>query len=301
MLLVNNYEQSADFQNAVTIGPEYFDEDFPSIFVNRDLVEVAVPDLESWSDTINLTNSPNSQDTGVTATIDLAIGVVQIEADNLLGAVEGTDPDIGDEVVVVGAHLDYAGVDPNNGDIFTGCDDNASGTAVMMELARAMAAHESAPARTVLFAAWNGGQWSQSGSCHYVDNPTLALGDTVAAFSVDMVGSGDATGVGVYGATLPENAWLAEVIQGSAAEMGLTWQAQMGEPYELSDHICFTENAVPGVMVSTLGPHGAVNTPQDTITFILPGDLEAAVWMMWAGLLPVAMGEEGDYTSKAIP
>ena len=41
-----------------------------------------------------------------------------------------------------------------------------------------------------------------------------------------------------------------------------------------------------------------VHTPQDTIEFILPGDLEAAVWLMWAGLLPLAMGDEGDYTSK---
>jgi hypothetical protein len=298
MLLVNHYQTTGDFQNGVTIGPEYFDEDFPSIFVNRSLVEAAVPDLESWSTTIDTTNSPNSQDTGVTATIDVSTGVVEVEAANLLGAVEGIDPDIGDEVVVVGAHLDYAGVDPNNGDIFTGCDDNASGTAVMMELARAMAAHEPAPARTVLFAAWNGGDWSQSGSCHYVENPTLALADTVAAYSVDMVGSGDGTGVGVFGATLPENAWLAEVMLGSAAEMELTWDAQIGEPYELSDPIGFTENDVPGAMISTLGPHANVHTASDTIMYILPGDLEAAVWMTWAGLLPLAMGEEGSYTSK---
>jgi hypothetical protein len=298
MLLVNNYQQDGEFQTGVTIGPEYFDEDFPSIFVTRSLVEAAVPDLESWSTTIDATNSPNSQDTGVTATIDVSTGMVEVETANLLGTVAGADPDIGDEVVVVGAHLDYAGVDPNTGDIFTGCDDNASGTAVMMELARAMAAHESPPARTVLFAAWNGGEPAQSGSCHYADNPILALEDTIAAFSVDMVGSGDGTGVGLFGASLPENAWLAEVMAGSAAEMGLVWQAQIGEPYDLSDHICFTENDVPGVLVSTLGAHGNVHTPQDTIEFILPGDLEAAVWMMWAGLLPLAMGDEGDYTSK---
>ena len=67
----------------------------------------------------------------------------------------GTDPALGSEVVVIGAHVDHLGKDPSTGEIFRGADDNASGTAVMMELARAVVLTGLKPARTLVFAGFN--------------------------------------------------------------------------------------------------------------------------------------------------
>ncbi|HUT76126.1 MAG TPA: M28 family peptidase, partial [Polyangia bacterium] len=108
-------------------------------------------------------------------------------------------------------------------------------------------------------------------------------------------GAGSGIGLGVYGATLPANAWLAQVMDGYADELGLGFTVAAVAPLDASDHVCFSQAGVPAVMFSTLGNHEYYHTPADTIDTILLEDLEAAVWLSWAGLYPVAMGIEDLY------
>jgi len=298
MILVNHYQEGPAFASG-TIGANYYDEDFPSIFADRDVVEDAVPGLPTWSDTIDTNMAPDSHATGIEATINVSTGIVEVETANLLGVVEGADTEIGDEIVVIGAHIDHLGT---QGDlIFNGCDDNASGSGVMMMLARAMAAYEEPPARTVLFAAWNAEELGLIGSYYYVGSPSFPLGDHFAAYSVDMVGYGTGAGVVVSGGTAYSGSWLYDVMVGSAAEMGLSYNAVAAEPLYASDHAPFAQSSIPAVMTASLGNDPNYHTPTDDIANITPEALTASWWMSWAGLLPLAMGTEDDYLSKLIP
>ncbi len=296
MLMVNHYQTGGAVEASGTIGEEYYDDDFPSLFVDRSEIEAAIPNLETWSGTIDSTLQPNSQATGVNATIDVSSGVEETGTENLLAVFEGTDPVLKDEVILIGAHIDHLGMDPISGEIFNGADDNATGSAVNMELARAMALSGIQPARTVIIAWWNAEEVGLIGSCYYVDNPSVPTANMIAAYSVDMVGSGNGTGVMVSGGIVSENSWLVDVMSGSAEDKGYDYLVNAGAATQNSDHACFAQAGVPAVMVATLGEHGYYHTPQDTIDKILVDDLAAAAYLMWALLEPVAMGMEDLYT-----
>jgi Zn-dependent M28 family amino/carboxypeptidase len=99
----------------------------------------------------------------------------------------GSDPRIGDEVVVFTAHLDHLGVgEPVQGDsIYNGALDNASGTAALLEVARAVAGVSPAPRRSVLFLAVTAEEHGLLGSDYFVEHPTVPLEKIVANFNMD--------------------------------------------------------------------------------------------------------------------
>ena len=115
---------------------------------------------------------------------------------NVIGKVEGTDPKLKAQVIVVGGHLDHVGV--TNGVIFNGADDNASGSATVMEVARLVAANAATikPKRTIYFALWGAEEMGLIGSEYWAKNPTdgVKLENVVVNFNNDMVGLGDRIG-----------------------------------------------------------------------------------------------------------
>src|SRR2546427_12178155 len=109
----------------------------------------------------------------------------EVRAVNVVGILPGHDPALADEAVVIGAHFDHLGrVD---GDVYPGADDNASGTAVVLGLARAFAA-SGGTARTLVFALFGAEELGLIGSRHYVGHPVVPLAQTVAMVNFDMVG-----------------------------------------------------------------------------------------------------------------
>ncbi len=108
-----------------------------------------------------------------------------VRSANVVGYIEGSDPKLKDEVVVVGAHLDHLG---RRGDyIYNGADDNGSGSVGVMALARAFAANPGKPKRTVVFALWTGEEKGLLGSRYYVMNPPFPMDKTVAYLNMDMI------------------------------------------------------------------------------------------------------------------
>jgi aminopeptidase YwaD len=112
---------------------------------------------------------------------------------NVVGVLRGSDPKLRDEAVVVGAHYDHLGrggqgsLAQREGEIHHGADDNASGTAALLELARVLS--RSKPRRTIVFAAFGGEEEGLLGSNFYVNRqPAAPLAQTVAMFNMDMVG-----------------------------------------------------------------------------------------------------------------
>jgi aminopeptidase YwaD len=116
-----------------------------------------------------------------------------VESYNVIGIIEGRDPQLKNEAVVIGAHYDHLGrggrssLAPDSNAIHHGADDNASGVAAMLELARRFA-KEKNNKRTLIFIAFGGEEDGLLGSKHYVNNPVFPLDKTVAMINMDMVG-----------------------------------------------------------------------------------------------------------------
>jgi hypothetical protein len=115
------------------------------------------------------------------------------DAYNVVGILEGTDPKLKEEAIVIGAHYDHLGrggresLAVNSTEIHHGADDNASGTAAMLELARQYA-KEKKNKRTLIFIGFGAEEVGLIGSKFYVNNPLFPLEKTVAMMNMDMVG-----------------------------------------------------------------------------------------------------------------
>ena len=115
-------------------------------------------------------------------------------AANVVGILEGSDPQLKHEVIVIGAHYDHLGrggqgsLASREGEIHHGADDNASGVAGLLELARTFAKDRKSVRRTLVFIAFSGEEEGLLGSSYYVRNPALPLAQTVAMINLDMIG-----------------------------------------------------------------------------------------------------------------
>lgn len=105
---------------------------------------------------------------------------------NVLAVLTGSDQALKHEAVVIGAHMDHLGRTARG--VFPGADDNASGTAALLEIAAALAAGHERPKRTIVFAFWTGEEEGHLGSEYYIHHPAWPLDKTVAYLNLDMIG-----------------------------------------------------------------------------------------------------------------
>jgi Zn-dependent M28 family amino/carboxypeptidase len=183
--------------------------------------------------------------------------------------------------------------------LYAGADDNASGAAVVLELARLISECAN-PARTIVFALWNGEEDGLRGSVYYFFHSIYPIDSTVAAYSVDMVGAGEDTNLVLYGAVDDANAWLGQVMAGSAADMGFEWDVTPGEVMYASDHAPFAMWGIPAVcaMSGALETHPYYHTPADTVANSGASYVGMSASMMYAGLKPLVEGTEEVYLTS---
>jgi hypothetical protein len=172
-----------------------------------------------------------------------------------------------DEYVIVGAHYDHLGLGEQNsmapsmaGTVHPGADDNASGTAGVLELARYFAAQPKHK-RGVLFLCFAGEELGLLGSSFYVNNPPLRLDKAVAMINLDMIGRirEGKVFVGGSGTGTTLKAVLEQAISKRDLKVDFTDQAGYGS----SDHTSFTTKQVP-VLFFFSGLHGDYHKPSDT-------------------------------------
>ncbi|MFH2006798.1 MAG: M28 family metallopeptidase [bacterium] len=269
----------------------YFDPQFPVVRLWRALAETRVPELAAWAALIDDMREPQSRDLGWMAVVHAQTEVTPyIETANLVAAVPGVDPDIGHEVVVVGAHIDT--VEDIAGQGLPGADDNASGVAVMLELAHLLKSAERPPDRTVVFAAWNSEEVGLLGSGSYAlllpgRYPAM---DNHAYLNLDMVGGVDATGMVVQGHAEHPDLALGALMQRAVQEDGLPWAVVVyNDPSDSSsDHRSFAGIAVPAVMLTTIARHADIHDWWDTPEWTPPETLELSTRIAWATLRRLA-------------
>lgn len=207
---------------------------------------------------------------GVSVDLAFSFDEKSVEVANVVGVVPGRRSD---EYVVVGAHLDHIGYGavgsrtPGVHEIHNGADDNASGTAALLELARRTASGPQ-PKRTVVFIAFNAEERGLLGSKYYLAHPLFPLEKTVAMLNLDMVGRWDDNPMTVYGAGTAEE-WDA-IFAPILARQGDDLQPA-DETIAVSDHYGFYQHDIPALHFFT-GLTAEYHTPADDVeTIDVPG------------------------------
>lgn len=171
---------------------------FPILAIRRSdlnaIVESALGQSLSKIETeIDKTLKPQSRElTGWKIEGEVNVNRTEVEVKNVLGILEGQGPNA-DETIVIGAHYDHLGYGgtgsaaPGVKEIHNGADDNGSGTTVLLEVARQLAA-AGKPARRIVFIAFTGEERGLIGSARYVREPLVPITNTVAMLNLDMVG-----------------------------------------------------------------------------------------------------------------
>lgn len=184
---------------------------------------------------------------------------------NVVGVLTGSDPARAGEAIVIGAHYDHVGlggrlsVTPERaGEIHNGADDNASGTASIIEIARAAIADRTRFPRTLIFVAFAGEERGLLGSAHYVASPPVSMGETVAMLNLDMVGrSRGAVDVSGLDAAQIRN----DLMAAAQATRGIEIK-QEGPGAGRSDDSSFLDARVPAINFFT-GFHADYHRPTD--------------------------------------
>jgi aminopeptidase YwaD len=198
------------------------------------------------------------------ATVSLSTDLIrrEVSAWNVVGILDGSDPTLKNETIVIGAHYDHLGrggegsLAPKEGDIHHGADDNASGTAGLLELARIFAEQYPRPRRTIVFIAFSGEEEGLLGSNYYVNNPILPLANTVAMINMDMIGRMK-DGKLIIGGVGTSQEWRAVV---DSANLGFT-------PYVIGTVPPGSADAVQAVMgTHAANTGGNNNKPQFLLT-----------------------------------
>ncbi len=187
---------------------------------------------------------------------------------NVVGMIPGHDPTLRDEIILIGAHHDHFG--EQAGLMFPGADDNASGTAVMLEVAEHFTKEGKAPKRSILFVSFDGEERGLLGSTHYVDNPARPLNQTVAMINVDHVGMGN--GTLTVGVTHSEKL----IAQEAANLVGLQEKIKTYGYFPGGDHVPFYERDVPTITIVSAGIHPHFHQPSDTSEEIDPNIVSTA-------------------------
>jgi hypothetical protein len=214
---------------------------------------------------------------------------------NLLGMIEGNDPVLKDEVIVVGAHYDHIGYGNRGnsygpiGRVHPGADDNASGTAAIVELARVFSFLPDPPKRTILLAAWDAEEKGLYGSKYWVSHPTVSLEKIVASIDLDMIGRLRDDHVYVFGAR--SGCGWRRIVSRANYDLGLqldfSWRRLMPE----ADYYPFFSNGIPVLMFHT-GLHENYHRPSDTADLINGQGMSRVVRLLFGVVYELAESDE---------
>jgi aminopeptidase YwaD len=225
-------------------------------------------DLKSIQHQIDSLKSPSSFELPQ-ASVSFQTQIVRVTAKsaNVVGYLPGTDPRLKDEVLVIGAHFDHLGMGgegsgslkPDTIAIHHGADDNASGSAGLLEAAQYLSAHRLSLKRSVLFIAFSGEELGLLGSDYYVKHPLFPLDKTIAMINMDMIGRlKDSTLVIEGMGTSPH--WEELVKKENIDSLNLKLKPDGFGP---SDHASFYSKDLP-VMFFFTNLHSDYHRPSDT-------------------------------------
>jgi hypothetical protein len=209
---------------------------------------------------------------------------------NILGLLEGGDPKLKNEVILVGAHYDHVGYgNAQNsygptGYIHNGADDNASGVAGLLELVEAFSRLETPPKRSILFAFWDGEEKGLLGSEHWVTHATVPLERVGLAINLDMIGRLQRNRLETFG--IRSTYGLRRLISMSNAVTDLSFDFSW-TMREDSDHYSFYKRGLPVLMLHT-GLHSDYHRPSDDVEKLDFAGMERVVRLLFGTVYALA-------------
>ncbi len=266
-------EEEWDDPGGLALDSSYSDSGIPAVVITRQKAREILS-----SSGRNLYDPEKSLSGGKTRSFPLPGGakarirtdLVQEESRsaNVLGFLEGSDPVLKNEVIVVGAHYDHIGKGERDsrvgdaegrGQIHNGADDNASGVAGLLELSEFFSQRRDSLKRSLLFIAFSGEELGLLGSSYYIEHPAIPADKTVAMINMDMIGRLDGDKLTVFGTgSSPEWEGLINVAN-SAPKLKISFQ---DSPFGPSDQSVFYADEIPAIQFFT-GLHSDYHTPLD--------------------------------------
>ncbi len=215
---------------------------------------------------------------GVEVALTTDIRRERVPVRNVIARLEGSDPALRDEHVVLGGHYDHVGYGHSGsltgawGHVHPGADDNASGTAAILAVAEALSRAPERPRRSILFMHFTAEEKGLMGSRWFVEHPTVPMNKILAMINLDMVGRNDPSQLSVNGDAAA--AGLDALVQRIARdEIGLTINHDAGSGIDRSDQWAFALHNVPAVAFFS-GEHDDYHRPSDVPSRIVPDKLE---------------------------
>ena len=273
IIFVNGYNPHKDEDELINLsydqaGPM---NDFAVINIKRNLVEKLFEtqdlDFKTYQRNIIDTKSPASfpfNDTKVSITTQ--VNEIVVDSWNVAGYLEGNDPQLQNEYIIIGAHFDHLGMGENNSlyrgeelQIHNGADDNASGTAGVLELAEKFSAYKDKLKRSIVFATFSGEEEGLLGSAYFVNNLPVSTEDIAMMINMDMIGrlNNDKSLI-VYGTGTSSN-FEDLLTEYNENKFDLTFN---DEGYGPSDHSSFYSKKIPVLFFFT-GTHEDYHKPSD--------------------------------------
>ncbi|NPV10865.1 MAG: M28 family peptidase [Ignavibacteria bacterium] len=235
----------------------------------KEIFEKAGLDLLAIQKGIDSLQRPNSfklQSSYAKVTVELE--PVIKETRNVIAFLEGNDPQLKNEIVVIGAHYDHLGMGGRGSlasskepQVHNGADDNASGTSGVLELAEYFSARKNQLKRSLLFILFSGEELGLLGSKHFVDNPTVPINQIVAMINMDMIGRLNENRLTVYGTgTSPKWKPLLNKLNSDSSFKFNFIDGGFGP----SDHSSFYSKNIPVLFFFT-GTHQDYHKPSDDV------------------------------------
>ena len=281
VLFVNDFSSSPTDETDELATPSSFGNDgdsLPFAHVRQSVIDrvlsttpLITPDgksltsLKSVASYIDTSLKPVSQELkGWSADVRTKFQANTVTASNLIGVFEGEGPHA-DQTIVIGGHYDHLGFggfgsrSPNrNGEIHNGADDNASGTAAVLELARRIASGPK-PKHRMVFVCFSAEERGLIGSNYYVQHPVVPLDDTIAMINFDMIGNLRNNVVEVNGVGTAEEFRDIVIKADQATPIDITI---VDGAFAGSDHLPFYQQQIP-VMFCFTGMTSIYHTPDD--------------------------------------
>lgn len=214
----------------------------------------------------------------------------KIKERNVIGYIEGSDPELKDEYVVLTAHFDHIGIGrPVEGDsIYNGANDNAAGTSTLLGIAKTLNLSGKKPKRTVIFVSVSGEEMGMHGSRNYVKNPIFPLKKTFVNFNFEMTGHCTSLGRNKYVLTGPSFTNFDEVLSEFSKEKGWIYVdtvENMDGLFYASDNIAFANIerkanktiGIPGHTFVTTTDENHIHRPHDEAKYFDYVNFEALV------------------------
>lgn len=240
----------------------------PVLQISRKIADQLVgKKLEELQNSLNDQGQPQSffLDKHIAAEVNLVKEIIDVP--NVIGLIPGADPELKNEYIVIGAHFDHLGfggegagsLTPDSNAIHNGADDNASGTAGILELAEKLSGNRNELKRSILLMAYNAEEEGLLGSKHFVNNPTVDLSSVASMINMDMIGRMSEGKITIGGTgTSPE---FESILNEANKSYGLHLKMSP-EGYGPSDHASFYVNDVPVLFFFT-GTHTDYHKPSD--------------------------------------